>query len=156
VTGILRRSFAERPDILSVKVWRSDGVLAWASLAPERIGKRFPLENDLGEVVETGEPEGGLEDLGNAEDAVESKLRVESVLEVYAPVFSDSDKVIGAYEVYADATPLEESIADRRRELWIAIGGVFLLLWALLVVLARSAASTLRRQTNTLRERSVR
>jgi putative nucleotidyltransferase with HDIG domain len=155
VTGILRRSLAERPDILSVKVWRSDGVLAWASLAQGRIGKRFPLGNDLREVIETGDPEGGLEDLGDAEDAVESKLRVDSVIEVYAPVFSDSDRVIGAYEVYADASPLEASIADRRRELWIAIGAVFLLLWALLVVLARSASSTLRRQTNTLRERSV-
>jgi putative nucleotidyltransferase with HDIG domain len=155
VTGILRRSLAERPDILSVKVWRSDGVLAWASLAQGRIGKRFPLGNDLREVIETGDPEGGLEDLGDAEDAVESKLRVDSVLEVYAPVFSDSDRVIGAYEVYADASPLEASIAERRRDLWIAIGGVFLLLWALLVVLARSASSTLRRQTNTLRERSV-
>jgi putative nucleotidyltransferase with HDIG domain len=155
VTGILRRSLAERPDILSVKVWRSDGVLAWASLAPDRIGKRFPLGDDLGEVLETGEPEGGLEDLGDAEDAVEAKLDVDSVLEVYAPVFSDSDRVIGAYEVYADASPLEASIADRRHELWITIGAVFLLLWALLVVLARSASSTLRRQTKTLRERSV-
>jgi putative nucleotidyltransferase with HDIG domain len=155
VTGLLRRSLAERPDILSVKVWRSDGVLAWASLAQGRIGKRFPLGDDLREVLETGDPEGGLEDLGDAEDAVESKLGVDSVLEVYAPVFSESDRVIGAYEVYADASPLEASIADRRRELWIAIGAVFLLLWALLVVLARSASSTLRRQTNTLRERSV-
>jgi putative nucleotidyltransferase with HDIG domain len=155
VTGLLRRSLAERPDILSVKVWRRDGVLAWASLAQGRIGKRFPLGNDLREVLETGDPEGGLEDLGDAEDAVESELRVDSVLEVYAPVFSDSDRVIGAYEVYADASPLEATIADRRRELWIAIGAVFLLLWALLVVLARSASSTLRRQTNTLRERSV-
>jgi putative nucleotidyltransferase with HDIG domain len=155
VTGILRRSLEERPDILSVKVWRSDGVLAWASLAQGRIGKRFPLGNDLREVLETGEPEGGIEDLGDAEDAVESKLRVDSVLEVYAPVFSDSDRVIGAYEVYADASPLEASIAHRRRELGIAIGAVFLLLWTLLVVLARSASSTLRRQTNTLRERSI-
>jgi putative nucleotidyltransferase with HDIG domain len=155
VTGILRRSLAERPDILSVKVWRGDGVLAWASLAQGRIGKRFPLGNDLGEVLETGEPEGGLEDLADAEDAAEAKLGVHSVLEVYAPVFSDSDRVIGAYEVYADASPLEASIADRRHELWVAIGAVFLLLWALLVVLARSASSTLRRQTNTLRERSV-
>ncbi len=155
VTGIVRRGLAGRPDILSVKVWRRDGVLAWASLAPERIGKRFPLGTDLEEVIQTGEAEGGLEDLAEAEDAVEAKLPVDSVLEVYAPLFSDSDKVIGAYEVYADASPLEASIADRRRELWTAIGAVFLLLWALLVVLARSASSTLRRQTNTLRERSV-
>jgi putative nucleotidyltransferase with HDIG domain len=155
VTGLVRRSLAARPDILSVKVWRSDGVLAWASLAPERIGKRFPPSADLSEVVETGEAEAGLEDLHDAEDAVESKLPFEDVLEVYAPVFSETDQVIGAYEIYADATPLEASIADRRKELWIAIGAVFLLLWVLLVVLARSASSTLRRQTGVLRERSI-
>jgi putative nucleotidyltransferase with HDIG domain len=155
VTGLVQRSLAARPDILSVKVWRSDGVLAWASLAPERIGKRFPVSADLRGVVDTGEAEAGLEDLHDAEDAVESKLPIEDVLEVYAPVFSETDRVIGAYEIYADATPLEASIADRRRELWIAIGAVFLLLWVLLVVLARSASSTLRRQTGVLRERSI-
>jgi putative nucleotidyltransferase with HDIG domain len=155
VTGLVQRSLAARPDILSVKVWRSDGVLAWASLAPERIGKRFPLSADLRDVVETGEAEAGLEDLHDAEDAVESKLPVDDVLEVYAPVFSETNQVIGAYEIYADATPLESSIADRRKELWIAIGAVFLLLWVLLVVLARSASSTLRRQTGVLRERSI-
>jgi putative nucleotidyltransferase with HDIG domain len=105
--------------------------------------------------VETGEAEAGLEDLHDAEDAVESKLPVDDVLEVYAPVFSETDQVIGAYEIYADATPLESSIADRRKEHWIAIGAVFLLLWVLLVVLARSASSTLRRQTGVLRERSI-
>jgi putative nucleotidyltransferase with HDIG domain len=155
VTGLVQRSLAARPDILSVKVWRSDGVLAWASLAPERIGKRFPVSADLRGVVDTGEAEAGLEDLHDAEDAVESRLPIEDVLEVYAPVFSDTDQVIGAYEIYADATPLEASIADRRRELWIAIGAVFLLLWVLLVALARSASSTLRRQTGVLRERSI-
>jgi putative nucleotidyltransferase with HDIG domain len=155
VTGLVQRSLAARPDILSVKVWRSDGVLAWASLAPERIGKRFPVSADLRDVVDTGEAEAGLEDLHDAEDAVESRLPIEDVLEVYAPVISETDQVIGAYEIYADATPLEASIADRRRELWIAIGAVFLLLWVLLVVLARSASSTLRRQTGVLRERSI-
>ena len=146
-TGIVRRTLAERPDILSVKVWRRDGVLAWTSLAPERIGRRFPLGNDLKDVFETGEAEAGLEDLADAEDAVESKLPVADVLEVYAPVFSGSDEVIGAYEIYADATPLETSIAGRKHELWIAIGAVFVLLWILLLFLARSASSILRRQT---------
>src|SRR5215216_3762161 len=43
VTGFVRRTLAERSDILSVKVWRRDGVLAWASLAPDRIGQRSRL-----------------------------------------------------------------------------------------------------------------
>jgi putative nucleotidyltransferase with HDIG domain len=155
VTGIVRRTLAERPDILSVKVWRRDGVLAWASLAPDRIGQRFPVGHDLQEVFESGEAEAGFEDLADAEDAVESRLPVNDLIEVYAPVISGSDEVIGAYEVYADATPLEASIADRKHELWIAIGAVFVLLWILLLALARSASSTLRRQTTALRERSV-
>jgi hypothetical protein len=109
VTGIVRRTLAERPDILSVKVWRRDGVLAWASLAPDRIGQRFPVGHDLQEVFESGEAEAGFEDLADAEDAVESRLPVNDLIEVYAPVISGSDEVIGAYEVYADATPLEAS-----------------------------------------------
>jgi putative nucleotidyltransferase with HDIG domain len=155
VTGIVRRNLAERPDILSVKVWRRDGVLAWTSLAPDRIGRRFPLGDGLRTVLKTGQAEAGIEDLADAEDAVEAKLPVDEVLEVYAPLVAGDNEVIGAYEVYADATPLQASIAARKREIWIATGAVFLLLWALLLVLARSASSTLRRQTTALRERSI-
>jgi putative nucleotidyltransferase with HDIG domain len=155
VTGIVRQDLAERPDILSVKVWRRDGVLAWTSLAPERIGRRFPLGDGLKAVLRTGEAEGGLEELADAEDAVEAKLPVDKVIEIYAPVFSGDHEVIGAYEIYADGSPLEASIASRRHEIWAATGAVFLLLWMLLLALARSASRTLRRQTATLRERSI-
>jgi putative nucleotidyltransferase with HDIG domain len=155
VTGIVNRNLESRPDIISVKVWRGDGVLAWASLAPGRIGQRFPLGDDLRGVLRTGEPEGHLADLKDSEDAVEAKLPVHEVLEVYAPIFSDQKQVIGAYEVYADSSPLEVAISDRKHEIWIATVAVFFLLWGLLAVLARSASSTLRRQTTALRERSV-
>jgi putative nucleotidyltransferase with HDIG domain len=157
-TGIVRRNLGERPDILSVKVWRRDGVLAWTSLAPERIGKKFPLGEGLRTVLRTGRAEGELEHLDGsveAEEAAEAKIPVDEVLEVYAPVISGEHEIIGAYEIYADAAPLEASIAARKREIWIATGIVFLLLWALLLLLARSASSTLRRQTTALRERSI-
>ena len=39
--NVLRRSIAARPDVLSLKVWRPDGVLVWTNLEPERIGQRF-------------------------------------------------------------------------------------------------------------------
>jgi hypothetical protein len=65
-----------------VKVWRRDGVLAWASLAPDRIGQGFPVGHDLQEVFESGEAEAGFEDLADAEDAVESRLPVNDVIEV--------------------------------------------------------------------------
>jgi putative nucleotidyltransferase with HDIG domain len=153
-TTVVRRDLAERPDILSVKVWRRDGVLAWTTLAPERIGRRFPVSGDLREVIEHGTPEASFEDRHGAEDAREADLGVESVIEVYAPVLA-AGEVVGAYEIYADATPLEASIADRKQVMWLTTAGVFFALWGLLVLLVRRASDTLRRQTTTLRERSV-
>jgi putative nucleotidyltransferase with HDIG domain len=154
VTSMLRQELAERPDIVSVKVWREDGVLAWTSLAPERIGERFPVEGHLRETIAMGRAEAEFESLGDEEDLAESSLAVDNILEVYAPIVSGGE-VIGAYEVYADAARLEESIADRKHVIWLATGVVFFTLWGLLLLLARSASGTLRRQTTALRERSI-
>ena len=82
----MKHDIAVRPDILSVKVWRPDGVLAW-TIEPERIGKRFPLEGGhLEEALETGEAEAELEDLNAEEDSAGAKLGIDHVLEVYAPI----------------------------------------------------------------------
>jgi putative nucleotidyltransferase with HDIG domain len=154
-TAIVRRDLTERPDILSVKVWRADGVVAWTSLEPERIGRRFEPGHELAEVFETGEAVAELENLEDAEDAAESRLGHEHVIEVYAPVITGDGDVIGAYEIYADSSPLEGSIAHRKDLIWLATFGVFAALWALLALLARGASATLRRQTAALRERSA-
>jgi putative nucleotidyltransferase with HDIG domain len=77
------------------------------------------------------------------------------VIEVYAPLFAGQHEVIGAYEIYADAGPLEASIAGRKRAIWIASSALFALLWVLLMLLARNASGMLRRQTTALRERSA-
>ena len=153
-TSVVRAELAERPDILSVKVWRADGVLAWTTLEPERIGRRYPLGEGLEAAIRHGQPDAHLEDLADEEDAVEASLGVGTVLEVYAPIVT-AGRVVGAYEVYADARPLEASIADRKRLVWIATAGVFLVLWALLMLLARTGSETLRRQTRILRERGI-
>jgi putative nucleotidyltransferase with HDIG domain len=153
--AFLRHDLRTRPDVLSVKVWRPDGVLAWTNLAQERIGRRFALEGGhLNEVLETGEAEAELEELGQGEDAAESKLGVDHVLEVYAPIFGTADEVIGAFEIYADSSPLEASIAHHKRVIWVATLLVFGTLWALLVLLVRGASHMLRGQTERLRERS--
>ena len=153
---LLRHDLSAREDILSIKVWRPDGVLAWTSLAPERIGRRYPLTHHLGEVIETGEAEAELENLEGGEDgenAVESRLGYDRVLEVYAPVMS-SGRPVGAYEIYSNPARLESSISERKRLIWLATGAVFAVLWALLALLVRSASNVLRRQTERLRARS--
>ena len=154
-TSIVNRDLAERPDILSVKVWNTDGTLAWTNIAPERIGKRFPVNGELAEVLETKEATAEFSTLSDKEDSVEA-ARIESdVIEVYAPLFAGQREVIGAYEVYADAEPLEQSIAGRKRAIWIASATLFAILWVLLMLLARNASGMLRRQTTALRERSA-
>ena len=154
-TSIVNRDLAERPDILSVKVWHTDGTLAWTNIAPERIGKRFPVNGELAEVLETKEATAEFSTLSDKEDSVEA-ARIESdVIEVYAPLFAGQREVIGAYEVYADAEPLEQSIAGRKRAIWIASATLFAILWVLLLLLARNASGMLRRQTTALRERSA-
>jgi len=154
-TSIVNRDLAERPDILSVKVWRTDGTLAWANLAPERIGEQFPIGADLREVFQAKEATAEFSSLGEEEDAVEAAMLPNDVIEVYAPLFAGQHEVIGAYEIYADAAPLEASIAGRKRAIWIASSALFALLWVLLMLLARNASGMLRRQTTALRERSA-
>jgi putative nucleotidyltransferase with HDIG domain len=142
-----------RPDILTIKVWRPDGVLAWTNRNRERIGRQFELGSGLEEALESGEAEAAFEDLGEAEDAVEAGLGVEHVLEVYAPVVS-AGGTVGAYEIYADSSQLEGFLAERKRLIWLATGAVFVALWGLLLLLVREASRTLRQQTTTLRQRS--
>jgi putative nucleotidyltransferase with HDIG domain len=154
-TSVVNRDLAERPDILSVKVWRKDGTLAWANLAPARIGKKFPLSEELGKVFETEEAIAEIHHLGDEENLVEAQRLPSHVLEVYAPLFAGEHEVIGAYEMYADAAPVESSIAARKRTIWVASGVLFAVLWILIVLLARNASGMLRRQTEALRERSV-
>ena len=48
---ILEADLEARPDIFSVKVWTWSGVLAWANLATDRIGRRFPVTHHLAEVL---------------------------------------------------------------------------------------------------------
>ena len=150
--GLVQTSLQARPDILSVKVWRPDGVLAWTNVAPGRIGKRFPLAHALGNVFETRKAVAKLETLNAEENAAEAR-KAHRALEVYAPVI-DGGYVIGAFEIYADSSRLEASIAHKKQVIWLTTFAVFGLVWALLVLLVRGASNTLRRQTDQLRKRS--
>ena len=155
VPTILERELKVRPEIISIKVWRPDGVLAWTSLAKERIGQKFPLGHHLEEVLESGEAEAEFESLGDEEDAAESRLGVDNVVEVYAPLVGERAEVLGAFEIYADSARLEALVGERKRVVWGATAGVFFALWALLVLLVRGASGRLKRQTKLLRARSA-
>ncbi|MEK6274050.1 MAG: HD-GYP domain-containing protein [Actinomycetota bacterium] len=152
--GIVQTTLQARPDILSVKVWRADGVLVWANVEPERMGKKFPISEHLAEVIETRKASADLEELDSEEEnAAEFHSGIDRALEVYAPVI-DGAYVIGAFEIYADASRVEASIAQKKHVIWLTTFAIFALLWGLLVLLVRGASSTLKRQTDQLRKRS--
>lgn len=163
--GRFTSSVRRRTDILSVKVWRADGVLAWTNVDPKRIGHRFPLEDELGEVISENSPIADLVGTGgNAadEDAFERNElarahHVHQLFEVYAPIEStDGSHAIGAYEIYANPSALNRLIGSRRTMVWLAVGAVLAALWGLLALLVRGASRTLRRQNEKLRARTVR
>jgi putative nucleotidyltransferase with HDIG domain len=162
-----------QPDIVVVKVWTANGVLAWTNATTrtsrgqplpnrdrEKIDHRFPLEDELGEAIRENRPVAKLVGTGSTdeEDSFErNDLGYTHLFEVYAPIENTSrTTAIGAYEIYADPRALGDLIGSRRTMLWFAVGAVFLALWALLAVLVRGASRTLRRQNEKLRARTLR
>jgi putative nucleotidyltransferase with HDIG domain len=159
-----RLALSGQPDILSVKVWRSDGLLAWTNVDKKRIGRTFPVDDELGEAIRENQPIAELVGAGGDaqdEDAFErNELAREHGLhrlfEVYAPIENtNGTQAIGAYEIYADPRALGHLIGARRMMLWIAVGVVFLVLWAALALLVRGASRTLGRQNEKLRARTL-
>jgi putative nucleotidyltransferase with HDIG domain len=151
LTEELRRNRA----LVTVKVWRPDGVLAWTNRAQARIGQRFDMDGDLAETIESRTATGHIDQLSGDEDAVEAALGFNHLLEVYAPILSpDGHQTLGVYEIYADPKGLEQTLATRRHMIWATVAGVLLALWAALALLVRGASKTLTRQTRELRIRS--
>ena len=144
-----------QPDLVTIKVWRADGVLAWTSRDRSRIGRHFEVDGNLARTIRTGRATGAIEQLSREENAVEQRLGFSHMLEVYAPITARPDgKVIGAYEIYADPNTLEHLISSRRHLLWAALAVVFLALYVALALLVRGASNFLRSQTERLRRRS--
>jgi putative nucleotidyltransferase with HDIG domain len=151
----IKAQLRRQPDIVTVKVWRPDGVLVWTNRAPERIGRRYSLEGDLGETIRENRPHASLGGLEADEDAAERALGLDQVFEVYAPIASgDGRRALGVYEIYAKPQHTESFIAERKRVIWLSVIAVFAALYAAFALIVRRASNTLRRQSTALRTRS--
>ena len=145
-------------DIVSVKVWRVDGTLAWTNRARSRIGRRFPLARDLAETLRENRPSADIVRTGDeGEHAVEARLGFTRLFEVYAPIRGrPGGPAIGAYEIYADPSALDRLIGSRRQVIWSAVALVFACLWGVLALLVRHASQMLQRQNEKLRSQTLR
>ncbi len=142
-----------RSDLISVKVWRSDGTLAWTNRDPARIGRRFALDDELGDAIHENRSVASLGKLSDTgEHAVEALVsKGDDVLEVYAPLESnDGSHAIGAYELYANPAQLESFIASRKHMIWGVLAVVFFTLWLALGLLVRGASRMLQARSQEL------
>jgi putative nucleotidyltransferase with HDIG domain len=168
----LAQSVLRQHDIAAVKVWRKDGILAWTNtqsrassgrLVANRdrhlIDHHIPPDDELDEALHENRAVAKLVGTGGeGEDAFDrNDLGYKQLFEVYAPIENRRQThAIGAYEIYANPQALSRLIGSRRTMLWLAVGGVFLALWAALALLVRGASRTLRRQNEKLRRRTLR
>lgn len=153
----IKAQLRRQPEILSVKVWRVDGTLVWTSRAQELIGRRFTEagDGDLGATIASGQPHASLGSLDEGEDETERALAGGGLFEVYAPIKNlEGTRVLGVYEIYADATRTESFISARKRVIWLAVFAVFATLYAVLALLVKGASALMRRQAAALRTRS--
>jgi len=136
-------------DAVRVKVWRPDGTVVFSD---ERrlVGQRFPEEEaEMAAVIEGG-PVGELSDLTAAENLYEEDL-ADRLFATYVPLrvgaVSEPNAVA---ELYQDYAPTAAESAESLAQMDVIVGSGFLLLYLLMLPIARNAGATLRRQTSDL------
>jgi hypothetical protein len=137
--------------VVSFKIWREDGRLAYAS-DPALLGRAFPPTREL-EAAWAGEVVGRFDALGDEEDAAERATGV-PLLEIYSPIREVwSGEVIAVAELYADASDLQASIRGARRQSWLVVGAVTVTTAAALFGIVLSGSRTIERQRLALEAR---
>jgi diguanylate cyclase (GGDEF)-like protein/PAS domain S-box-containing protein len=139
-------------QILRIKVWGLDGTVVFSDL-PALRGRQFPLEEDLEEVFDGGtetEFSDGTADENEFEHGLAARF-----LSIYLPIRGASGDVVGAYEVYEDAAPIDAGVDAVRRDVLLFVGAMALALLALIYVAFAGSSRMLTRQNQQLREQAV-
>lgn len=134
--------------IVSVKIWREGGKIAFAS-DPDLIGRVFPPADDLREAWQ-GDLTATLDALDEAENADERKTGL-PLLEVYNPIHSIvTGEVIAVAEFYLNATELESDLHRARLRSWGVVSLVSLATFAALFGIVKAGSRTIAEQRQTL------
>ena len=136
-------------QILRIKVWTADGVVAFSDL-PALRGQRFELSDELEEALD-GSLATEFSDGTAAENIYERGL-ADQFLEIYLPIRDGAaGPVVGAYEIYEDAAPIQANITDTRRDVLLIVAAMALVLLAVLFGAFSGASRLLTRQNRQLR-----
>src|SRR4029079_6012372 len=109
---------------LRIKVWSPAGKVVCSDL-PALRGRTFELDEDLAETLD-GEVSTDISDASDPENVFEQGLAAR-LLSIYLPIHgSDGTSIIGAYEIYEDAAPIEADIATTRTDVLLIVGAMAL------------------------------
>ena len=135
--------------ILRIKIWASDGTVLFSDL-PALRGRQFSVGDKLGDAL-AGRVATEFSSATADENVFERGL-ADRFLEIYLPIrASGGSEVLGAYEVYEDAAPIEAEIATTRQDVLLIVGAMALGLLILLFAAFSGASQLLARQNRRLR-----
>lgn len=138
-------------QIVSVKLWKTGGLVAYASDA-DLIGQRFEPTEDLRRAWQ-GELLAGFDELEDAESAGERALGV-PLLEVYNPIHSiGTGRIIAVAEFYQNAEDLQQDLIRARLTSWAVVAGVALTTFLALFGIVRAGHRTIEAQRAELQAR---
>ena len=131
-----------------IKFWNTTGTIVYSD-SPQAIGRRFPIDDDLDEVLSGKEDSAAsISDLTDPENVTERSL-YKRLLEVYVAIRDQSlpgRPVIGAFEEYHDLTNLYNQESRLTDNVLLSIGGGFAVLYISLFFVVRGASLRLVRQ----------
>ena len=139
-------------QILRIKIWTHDATVAFSDL-PALRGRQFELEDDLQEAFD-GETATEFTNGAQAENEFEHGLAAR-FLSIYTPIRTTAGEVVGAYELYEDAAPIDAAVDAARRDVIMFVGAMAAALLALVYVAFAGASRLLANQNRRLREQSV-
>lgn len=138
-------------SIVSVKIWRPDGVVIYTNMAKDIIGQHF-VSTDVAKAA-SGRIVSEFEDMVSSESAYEQSLN-KSLIEVYAPLYkAGTNTVVAVGEIYEDAEELDAQLKSSQFMTWIVVCLTTLLMLAFLYVIVRRGSYTIAMQRSELRTR---
>ncbi len=130
--------------IFRVKIWNTLGVLIYSDQR-SLIGQTFPPSDDLKQAF-AGKTAMDISSLNKPENALE-RSEEPRAFEIYAPVIpSDSQSVMGAYEIYARVDAIQVRITTLEQTLFGGLAIGFAALYLVLFVIVRGASRELIRR----------
>lgn len=142
---------ALRDRVVSIKIWKADGLVAYSTNL-ELIGSRFEPTESFRKAW-AGSVVAEFDDLEHEENQLDWQAGV-PLLEIYSPIREPrSGRIIAVAEFYENATGLQNSLQEVRLQSWLVVGIVTLGMALSLFGIVHSGSMLIDRQRMILHNR---